>query len=210
MPNNYFQFSESLVFKPEALDWITTWLKKADDLSGDETDDKEFLEVFPQWNDYLNLGFSWNLELGDLPVSLWIHDDGGEGHLECLIPFVSSYLKKFDPKGSFKVEWAETCGSPRAGEFGGGAVIITATEIYSMSTGRWVQEQQELIQEPWKDDGLQFARLLCELVANVDNLELEKVAESMDLGLSDVKELLDRADKVWEEAKTAVAGPEVV
>lgn len=53
----------------------------------------------------------------------------------------------------------------------------------------------------WNDNLTQFARLLCELVANNESLSLEKVAEEMDLELKDVQELLDRAHKTWEAAK---------
>jgi hypothetical protein len=53
----------------------------------------------------------------------------------------------------------------------------------------------------WDDDKVQFARLLCELVANNENLNLEEVAGEMDLSVSDVAEILERAVGVWEGAK---------
>lgn len=56
----------------------------------------------------------------------------------------------------------------------------------------------------WDNDLLQFARLLCELVATQDNLNLIAVAEEMDVERSDVTELLERAHKVWEDAKTQI------
>jgi arginine deiminase len=55
--------------------------------------------------------------------------------------------------------------------------------------------------EAWKDDKVQFARLLCELVANNETLHLDVVAESMDLDCAQVLSLLDRAVNVWETAK---------
>ena len=52
----------------------------------------------------------------------------------------------------------------------------------------------------WGDDGIQLARLICELVANND-LELQSVAESMDLEMERVLELFERAHILWEDAK---------
>ena len=61
----------------------------------------------------------------------------------------------------------------------------------------------------WDDDRVQFARLLCELVANwFDDMSagdvIKSTAESMDLSVGEVNELFDRAEKVWEEAKKKV------
>lgn len=53
----------------------------------------------------------------------------------------------------------------------------------------------------WDNDKVQFARLLCELVANNEDLHLEEVALSMDVGVDDVAEILERAVVVWEAAK---------
>jgi hypothetical protein len=53
----------------------------------------------------------------------------------------------------------------------------------------------------WKDNKVQFARLLCELVATHENIDVKALAESMDLRAVDVDELFDRAQHVWETAK---------
>ena len=61
---------------------------------------------------------------------------------------------------------------------------------------------------PWFNNEIQFARLLCELVANMDDdtqtkRVIKAVAESMDLTADQVNSLFDRADEVWEKAKSA-------
>ena len=56
----------------------------------------------------------------------------------------------------------------------------------------------------WQDNAIQFPRLLCEIVATNTTLDLASVAESMDLELSQVLELLDRAHLAWEESKRAL------
>lgn len=53
------------------------------------------------------------------------------------------------------------------------------------------------------DDGIQFARLLCELMANNENLNLQVVADEMDLDLPQVLRILDDAVTLWEAAKVS-------
>jgi len=60
----------------------------------------------------------------------------------------------------------------------------------------------------WDNNEVQFARLLCELVAENEALQLEEVAKSMDLELKEVNELLDRAHSVFEKAKVDGASSE--
>lgn len=55
----------------------------------------------------------------------------------------------------------------------------------------------------WENDEVQFARLLCELVAADYNVT--DAAKSMDLDVKDINELLDRAHEVFEKAKVAGA-----
>ena len=57
----------------------------------------------------------------------------------------------------------------------------------------------------WENNEIQFARLLCELVASNESLNLKETAESMDLEIEDLNELLERAHNVFEKAK--IDGP---
>lgn len=52
----------------------------------------------------------------------------------------------------------------------------------------------------WKRNEIQFPRLIAEIVATQE-LDLPTLADSMDLSLDSIQELLDRADQVWEAAK---------
>jgi hypothetical protein len=54
---------------------------------------------------------------------------------------------------------------------------------------------------PWENDHVQFARLICEINATQDNLDLEAISESTGLDLADIDALFDRADDAWERAK---------
>ena len=51
----------------------------------------------------------------------------------------------------------------------------------------------------WKNNGIQFPRLLAEIVATQDNLDIPALATSMDLTVEEVNELFDRAQLAWEE-----------
>ena len=53
---------------------------------------------------------------------------------------VQEFLKEFDRKDEFVLEWAETCSQPRPGCFGGGAVIVTKDDENHMSTGDFVAQ----------------------------------------------------------------------
>lgn len=59
--------------------------------------------------------------------------------------------------------------------------------------------------DPWKNNEVQFARLLSEMVAALDESTLKHVitdcARSMDLSTDQVNELFDRAEKVFEIKK---------
>ena len=52
----------------------------------------------------------------------------------------------------------------------------------------------------WKNNAIQFPRLLAEIMATQE-LNMEALAESMDLSVEEVDELFDRADQEWEVAK---------
>ena len=54
----------------------------------------------------------------------------------------------------------------------------------------------------WEDDIIQFPRLLAEIMVTQDTLDMTSIAESMDLEVSEVSELFDRADTAWESFKS--------
>ncbi len=58
--------------------------------------------------------------------------------------------------------------------------------------------------EPWARDDIQFPRLLAEISATQDNLNLRAIADAMDLSIAEVNSLFDRADKAWESVKEAL------
>lgn len=63
------------------------------------------------------------------------------GDVEQVATFAQEFLRKFRPGGHFGLEWAETCSRPCVGEFGGGAVFVTETDMVWLRTGAWLRKQ---------------------------------------------------------------------
>ena len=55
----------------------------------------------------------------------------------------------------------------------------------------------------WDNDSIQFPRLLAEITATQD-LDVESLANAMDLGVGEVGEILERAQGVWQSFKGRV------
>jgi hypothetical protein len=70
-------------------------------------------------------------------------------------------------------------------------------------TARSVERGCPVSDSLWNNNLIQFARLICEINANVDisGYHFTLLCESMDLDPDDVESLFDRAHEVWEQAK---------
>lgn len=53
----------------------------------------------------------------------------------------------------------------------------------------------------WENSAIQFPRLLAEIMATQDKLDMESLANAMDLSVDEVSDLFDRADIAWESIK---------
>jgi hypothetical protein len=60
-----------------------------------------------------------------------------------------------------------------------------------------------MTKDVWKDNSIQFPRLIAEIVATVDiNAETwQNLCDSMDLTTDELNELFDRAQESWEKIK---------
>ncbi len=52
----------------------------------------------------------------------------------------------------------------------------------------------------WQNNGVQFPRLLAEIMATQE-LDLNSLANSIDLSVDEINELFDRANQAWEDSK---------
>lgn len=100
-------------------------------------DNSVFDDVPQRWREqyaYLSAApFSLYLEDTDLAehqlATAIMTDDGGNGDLECLAEFVQAFFKEFRKDGQLSMTFARTCSSPRPEGFGGGTMLITATDV---------------------------------------------------------------------------------
>ena len=85
----------------------------------------------------------WQFETeADSPASdhgIWLHSD--YGGIDAVCQFIQHLLQKFDAEGRVTFEWSHDCSKPRTDAYGGGAAVITAQEIKTMSTAGWLNEQ---------------------------------------------------------------------
>ncbi len=78
----------------------------------------------------------WQFELEADDDGLWLHSESGG--IDAVCAFVRHLLEKFNPSGRITFEWSHDCSRPRLDAYGGGAAIITATEIKTMNTADWL------------------------------------------------------------------------
>ena len=68
---------------------------------------------------------------------LWLHT--AYGGVDAVCAFIQHLLQCFQPAGRISFEWSNDCSKPRLDAYGGGAAIVTAHQIKTMSTTGWLQ-----------------------------------------------------------------------
>ena len=86
-------------------------------------------------------------EAGSQPDELWLHSDCGG--VDAVCEFVQHLLQRFSSGQVVTFEWSYDCTKPRTDAFGGGAAVIAAAEIKSITTSDWVRDQtQAAVKQP--------------------------------------------------------------
>ena len=81
----------------------------------------------------------WHFEVEKCDEGIWFHSE--EGGIDAVCAFVQHLIQKFEISGHIAFEWSHDCSQPKVDAFGGGAAVITATEIKSFTTSNWLAEQ---------------------------------------------------------------------
>jgi len=81
----------------------------------------------------------WAFELEAVDEGIWIHSSSGG--VDAVCAFVQHLLQKFDITPFVTFEWSHDCTKPRTDGFGGGAAVITSTEIETMNTADWIRSK---------------------------------------------------------------------
>jgi hypothetical protein len=111
----------------EALRW-----ESEEDRQTRETQFPKELEVFLD---------EWYFEVAEEKSGICIHSNDGGTDAAC--QFVQHLLDRFGIIEPVSFEWANTCNKPRLDAYGGGAAVVTATEIKAISTCQWVFKRLE-------------------------------------------------------------------
>lgn len=56
--------------------------------------------------------------------------------------FIQHLLQRFNPQGRVSFEWSHDCSKPRTDAYGGGAAVVAAQDIKTMSTSAWLDQQR--------------------------------------------------------------------
>lgn len=83
-------------------------------------------------------GFEVEADVVEDHPGLWLHSS--DGGIDAVCVFLQHLLQKFGPAGQVTFEWSHDCSKPRTDAYGGGAAIITAKKIKTMSTCQWLRK----------------------------------------------------------------------
>jgi hypothetical protein len=140
MADNYLQFSESLdALTPKEAKWLAGQL--AED---PETGCPVFLLDYDDREpDDTDCGFQHDFEGPRKHRSLWLSAEE-RGDVGRVAHLVRKFLKQFRPSQCWSLTYATTCSKLRLGEFGGGAVFVTAQDIRWNNAYDYIEEQRKL------------------------------------------------------------------
>jgi hypothetical protein len=159
--DNYLQFSEvvaNLTEQEEA--WLTDQLESIRvfgekeypedavpaDLADREADwsGVRFLRDKPdhdaEW-DALGFEYGFHDDTGGWGRHLWLYSDTW-GDVTNVAWLVQKFLKQFRPDQCWSLTYSAACSKPRVGEFGGGAVFVTADMIRWQNAYDFIEEQR--------------------------------------------------------------------
>jgi hypothetical protein len=150
MANNYLEYSVEIPFaagkEKECKNW---WKQILDDLGvipGSLDPDKGGQPVLLTEEEieehFYGIGV---FDLTYSPTAICIYSEES-GNIEGLSDLVRMYMQAFNMNGYLRLEYAETCSKPRAGEFGGGVCCVTKNNVYWMNTGSWLPKELRMIE----------------------------------------------------------------
>lgn len=156
MANNYMQYSAILYFSqdPEQREIERQWCELV--LGEEPRKGKPKKEWHAVWDEVLdNMDVEFDLCADIEEDGVWFSDESGIADLSQVAHFAQSFLKKFGKPGDyFAMSWAFTCDKPRIGEFGGGAMFVTATHQEWLDVDTWLEERLRLYRDVQNAQGL--------------------------------------------------------
>jgi len=161
MAEHYLEFSAALThLTDEETSWLKSQLETVHVIDGAEyTEDRlpdtgeatwigcrayrDMQDYDPDFGEDAGFDYSFSEEVdADRGRYLWIYSEE-HGCVDRVAHLVQKFLREFRPDGCWSLTYAGTCSKPRVGEFGGGAVFVTATDIKYCSAWGFVEEQEK-------------------------------------------------------------------
>jgi len=137
--DNFTQCAFKLDVTAEGAAWLAQAFEEVKRASCDDIEDGDTIvaELFSSPDDLWTWG--WEYQHNN---SFFIYSEVC-GNVEALAVLLQEYLRRFDPECCIEIEWANTCSTMRAGEFGGGACVVRATGTKWHLVAQWLLEQRE-------------------------------------------------------------------
>ena len=132
MSNYFTNFSLVITLKEKARKYALELARQSAEF---RQQDKPVPAGFPK--SLVDVLEDWNFETESEKDGIWLHSENGGIDAACA--FIQHLLQQFDPKGRVTFEWSNDCSRPLVDAFGGGAAIITAGNISTMSTSDWLR-----------------------------------------------------------------------
>lgn len=161
MAESYVQFSEVLAPLTDAeANWLRRQLAPVyvfgdrafseDDLPEDLTPDKADRICARAFRDLDNddeeLGFGYEFRSDpELGQHLWLYADES-GCPDLVAYLVQKFLRQFRPGACWSLTYSASCSKPRIGEFGGGALFVTAETIESFEVGDFLAQRRAALE----------------------------------------------------------------
>ena len=160
MADSYLEFSEVLTdLSPEETTWLKSQLEIVYILDGKEGADpadatwigcrayRDMEDYDPEFGEDAGFAYSFSEDIDDTVDTdwgpyLWIHS-AEHGCVDRVAHLVQKFLRAFRRDRCWSLTYAGTCSKPRVGEFGGGAVFVTATDIKYCNAWGFVEEQEK-------------------------------------------------------------------
>ena len=111
----------------------------------------------------------------------YFHSMESGGDYDGIEIILTEFLRKFRPEQYIVVSWADTCSKEVAGDFGGGAIIITANGSKHIDARDWaIQRGLELLNKQHGDE-IVFSLCVDDILSVAEERGVKLTDEQMDL-----------------------------
>ena len=135
MADYYTSFSLVVPLPDEAAQQYALQLAQ---IMTDAGQDDSLPEHIPQSIQDEMENWSFETESASTPHGIWLLSEFGG--IDAVCAFIQHLLQKFTPDGRVTFDWSHDCSKPLTDAYGGGAAIITAADIKTMSTSAWLEQ----------------------------------------------------------------------